>query len=367
MQHTMGFNPDSIKPREVTYEKVPVDAPREVRVNALAHILHSRGITASLADAKRLAEGMVEGERKVLKDGQPKKDPEEERRKIQSSSAFFSSAGVVQTPTATMRWSPDFQSFIDRSSSLGRPIAPAGPIMMHREEPTTYGRGDDLHTLSSVPHVVHSKQVFFDEAPTLDQTRGFAGQTEHKPKFDPFTYGKNSPVQSAHIIETKSAVRVEEDGENHIIRTEIVSPTVEIVQEEGRIEIDEEKIEKMTEVTIDAPSNDEPENSPSQENEIKREADLPDSTQNTTAETTAPEESPEVEAESIKEETPLVPEVAESIQESFSVEEQAPLVAEETPASVAEEPAPPPRPEPQREDLAKKHGIDLFNMFKVNK
>lgn len=343
----MGFDPDSIKPRTVSYDKVPVDAPRDERVNALAHILHSRGVTASLADARRLAEGMVEGERKVLKDGQPKKDPDEERRKIQSSSTFFAGAGVPQTSPHTMQWAPDFRAFVDRSASIGKTAAPSGQTTVRKEEPVAYGRGEEHHTLASVPHVVHSKQVFFDDAPTLDQTRGFSGQTEHKPKFDPFTYGKNQVGRATHSVETVSAVRVEEDGENRIVRTEITSPTTEIIQEEGVIEIDEEKIESILTPDTSVPS--------------APEAPVVEIENTATEETTAS--------------TPTLvekePEPEQTVQESFSVQESAPDATPEAEATPEETPAPtataPPAPEPQREDLAKKHGIDLFSMFKVNK
>ena len=216
----MGFDPSTIRRPEPKPDLSGPNAARDARVLALAQELHRRGVTVSLADAKRIAEGMVDVERKVI-DEESRRSAgaraplADERSRIQASDPMFRSAGVappVSTPSAsaahgavpTLPLTPDFARFVDRTAGVpaSRAVAPAvaissaaGPAAATataapasavpardtaygmnsptpRSGPAVYGRNEEYHA-ASVPHASARKQTFFEDAPPLSQLRGF--------------------------------------------------------------------------------------------------------------------------------------------------------------------------------------------------
>jgi len=213
----MGFDPSTIRRPELKPDLTGPNAARDARVLALAQELHRRGVTVSLADAKRIAEGMVDVERKVIDEGSRRSAGAraplaDERSRVQASDPMFRSAGVappVSAPSASaaqgavpaLSLAPDFARFVDRTagvpasrpaapavtpSSTARPAAaaapaPAAPIRdtaygmnspTPRSGPAVYGRNEEYRA-ASVPHASARKQTFFEDAPPLSQLRGF--------------------------------------------------------------------------------------------------------------------------------------------------------------------------------------------------
>jgi len=180
----MGFDPSTIKPPrpDITLPS----AVRDQRVLTLAQELHRRGVTVSLADAKRLAEGMVDVERKVIVEGSRRPDePRIDERSRAQSSDLFRAAGVAPPVHAASATVPslalpqDFAAFVDRVASRPAPhaIEPAVPVAgmpvsPPKEAPSVYGRNEEYRA-ASVPHVAANKQMFFDDVPPLSQLRGF--------------------------------------------------------------------------------------------------------------------------------------------------------------------------------------------------
>ncbi len=228
----MGFDPSTIKRPELKPDLSGPNAARDARVIALAQELHRRGVTVSLADAKRIAEGMVDVERKVIDEGSRRsagaRSPlADERTRAQTSDPIFRSAGVappVSAPSAAVTQgtvpvlplAPDFARFVDRTAGASaprtvaagvaqapsaRPAAPAattsaGPARdtaygmnspSPKSGPAVYGRNEEYHA-ANVPHVSARKQTFFEDAPPLSQLRGFqqAGGVPEALKFRGF-------------------------------------------------------------------------------------------------------------------------------------------------------------------------------------
>lgn len=148
----MGFDASSIRPKRLS-------DGRDARVLALAEQLHERGITASLADAKRLAEGMVDTERKILSSGKKEEDVSALRERLQREDPLFRAVGVAGE--GSLRVSEDFAKFVERAADLGSvPRSYDAPS----PAPVTYGREER----KEVPEV-HSRgpQITFAEAPDL--------------------------------------------------------------------------------------------------------------------------------------------------------------------------------------------------------
>src|SRR2546421_163026 len=101
----MGFEP-FIPPKRTPQPQI--EGTRDERVLALAKLLHGRGITSSLTDAKRLAEGMVDVERKVMK--QPQKEQKATEMNIPAPKPVTSSFGL--------RLSDEFSHFVAEAAAL---------------------------------------------------------------------------------------------------------------------------------------------------------------------------------------------------------------------------------------------------------
>ena len=202
MEKSMGFEPFHIPKRAP--EKLP-DATREDKVLALAKMLHQRGITSSLTDAKRLAEGMVDVEKKVIK-APVKEEPKKE----------------VLPPKASFGLNDDFAHFVAHAAALSRENVQTSVAVPERNErPVTYGR-EAQHTVSAVPHA--RTQVFFEDAPDLSKARGLPE--------------KSTPLQQ---LEPASVTRVTAgDGGIKVAHVE-TAPNMEIVTEKVVVEAPEEK------------------------------------------------------------------------------------------------------------------------------
>ncbi len=382
----MGFDPSTIKRPVPSAASLPPNASREQRIAMLAQELHRRGVTVSLADAKRLAEGMVDVERKVIDEGSRKRDeprPQDTTRaSIQSSDPMFAAAGVSVAPppqrassgpVPTLSLAPDFARFVERTSGTPLARAQAAPVPAPtpaavavsrapepiaasmpspRSAPTVYGRNDEFKT-ASVPHASARKQMFFDEAPPMSQLRGFqkSGVPEAL-KFRGFQ-GTESALHSAPVSPVASSVVApaaesassiaahppmsapdvvrEEVVEEQFVREEIVSEPEPVVQEavpevafapESGFEM---PVERPVVHEFERPSTPEPV-AHAPEHHVQ---------QHVTSHVTPPahvaprpvEPAPEPVTETIPEPAPVVP-------------------------------------EQPKEDLAKQHGVDIFQMFK---
>lgn len=164
----MGFEP--FIPRRVVPKEEPASGSRDERVLKLAKMLHERGITVSIADAKRLAEGMVDVERKVIK--APVK---EEPKPVKSPVATIKEEPKPAKPSLGLKLPDDFAHFVAHAAAISHEeVRPSISIPTREEKPMTYGR-EEQQTIASVPHVHAHKQMFFEDAPDLSKARGFKG------------------------------------------------------------------------------------------------------------------------------------------------------------------------------------------------
>jgi len=155
----MGFDPSSIKKPKVTIDNLPKDANREDRVLALATQLHERGLTASVSDAKRIAEGMVATEARVIREGDPQGDEvSAAREKLRSSSLYASIVGSSER----LNLPEDFHRFVDKAAHLESSLVPKPKL---------------TRPFVPIPKDLPEKQVVYEEAPDLSETRGFSEQT----------------------------------------------------------------------------------------------------------------------------------------------------------------------------------------------
>jgi hypothetical protein len=193
----MGIEPFFIPkpPQREAIKKPAADLPREQKVEELAKLLHGRGLTSSMTDARRLAEGMVDGERKVIAKSTPPATPLptvaaadapdlQTTKMPQSFVQFIQQAAHTGSQDAehTNARRQDEQRSPERSSeqqdqaaqqpntTTRQPQAAVQP----RHETVTYGR-EELKPIASVPHVMPRKQIFFEDAPPLSAARGYKG------------------------------------------------------------------------------------------------------------------------------------------------------------------------------------------------
>lgn len=153
----MGFEPFIIPKREQKPE-----GKREDRVAGLAKLLYQRGLTSSMTDALRLAEGMVEVENKVIR-----------QRPKEEEAAPAKGTGSNPPQKRTFGLPADFLHFVTQAGALSHETT-SQPLAAHAEEPMRFGR-DMEHTIAQVPHIMGHKQVMFDDAPEL-KTRESASE-----------------------------------------------------------------------------------------------------------------------------------------------------------------------------------------------
>jgi hypothetical protein len=226
----MGFEP-FIPPKRVV-PPAKVEGTREERVLALAKLLHARGITSSLTDAKRLAEGMVDVERKVMKQA-PKEEPKPNNQLPSTE------APSVAKPSFGLSLSEDFAHFVAKAATMTheetQSNAPVSKI-----DSISYGR-ETLQTISEVPHVTAHKQVFFAEAPDLTQARGYKGKAEFS-------------SQRQEVVDKLQAVTRVETAPQVVKVTRVESaPQVEVVEETLMVEEPD-----LPEKTVELPKSDKP-------------------------------------------------------------------------------------------------------------
>jgi hypothetical protein len=138
---------------------------RDEKVLRLAKLLHQRGLTVSLTDAKRLAEGMVDVEKKVIAQAPT----------IQNGPPVSVRPVTPRTERALVLNLPEeFAKFVATAAALmhedtHRSITVAPRPMV------SYGR-EERRGIPEVPHAAAHRQIFFDDAPPLTQARGFSGK-----------------------------------------------------------------------------------------------------------------------------------------------------------------------------------------------
>lgn len=203
----MGFEPFILPKRE----KQPEPTNREDRVAGLAKLLHERGLTSSMADAKRLAEGMVEGEKKVMKQA-PKTVEQPKPAKLDID------AGQTPRPSASLRLPEEFSKFVAQAAAIPQGTAAQVSIPLPNAQPVRFGR-EAQHEIAAVPHATR-KQVFYDEAPDLTKLRGYAGP-------------KRQPVEfQSQKQDNGTALRVSTGDAGVKITKVEVTPKAETVTEE---------------------------------------------------------------------------------------------------------------------------------------
>lgn len=387
----MGFDPSTIKRPVPSAASLPPNASREQRIAMLAQELHRRGVTVSLADAKRLAEGMVDVERKVIDEGSRKRDeprPQDTTRaSIQNSDPMFAAAGVSQappqrassSPVPTLSLAPDFARFVERTSGTPLARAQAAPVPAPtpaavavsrapepiaasmpspRAAPAVYGRNDEFKT-ASVPHASARKQMFFDEAPPMSQLRGFqqSGVPEAL-KFRGF-HGTESALHSAPVSPVAPSVVAPAAESASTIAAHSPMSVPDVVREEV---VEEQFVRE--EMSMSEPE-------PMMEEAVPETAFAP-----APAYVSEPAYAPEPAVEEPIVERPVVheferPSTPEPVAHAPEHHVEQPVASHVTPPVVHPEPVSEPIPEPvpvveekPKEDLAKQHGVDIFQMFK---
>lgn len=168
----MGFEP-FIPPKP----KAPLpqgEGTREERVLALAKLLHNRGITSSLTDAKRLAEGMVDVERKVIKQA-PKEEPKPVPAPVEQPQAPKASSGL--------KLPESFAHFVAQAATMSH----EEPAQVSIPEPPVRA------ALQIAPVPRAHTQTFYAEAPDLSQARGYKDKPE-------FSSSRQEVVEKLHTI-----------------------------------------------------------------------------------------------------------------------------------------------------------------------
>lgn len=211
----MAFDPSKIK-KSFSLKDLPEGSSRSDKVTALAEHLHERGLTASLQSAKRLAEGMVDTERKIIDEGSGRQDASA-RREFQKSDLYREIGGVKQLDV------PDnFQKFIDRAKNAKVEEKP--------REPTVSRRMPD----EGVP-------VMYDEAPSSKQREEIEEVEDAQETW-------RVPEKKGDEGYEKTQVDVSEDGV--VVRHTERTAQENVVQEEGVVRDAPEK-KKAPEEDID--------------------------------------------------------------------------------------------------------------------
>ena len=228
----MGFEPFILPRRQPTQEKMPDSASREGRVLALARLLHSRGLTSSMTDARRLAEGMVDVERKVVKQGT---NAFEQGKPVLDKTDRPSDTAAAKPRTAfNITLAEDFAHFVANAAALSHEHQPVS-IPESKPGKVTYGREGEERIVAEVPHASR-KQVFYEDAPDITKTRGYKG-----PAPKPVTFETQHPdfefqrdAAAATIGSQVTRVSTGDGGVKVVEAT--IAPDVEIVDERMIVE-----------------------------------------------------------------------------------------------------------------------------------
>ncbi len=293
----MGFEP-FILPKK-TPTATLTGQSYDDKVRTLAELLHSRGLTSSLADARRLAEGMVTVEKKILNQTPQTstglaKDAAAPINNIHNISNDISSKGPAEQYKAN--WDERFEKFVARTAPIKEEhhrspvpeitpdVAKTNPTVSERvipETTTDYARTSDNSTpvqtsyqvshqtsqqqstgstnlqnmstmtksivygrensreISNVPHATRSTQIFFEDAPPLTQARGYNGP---KPQDIEYVSQKLDSFKKQQELRQQDSTKEEQRQQNKEALPEEVSHSQEVVVE--KIEI--EQIPQMT-------------------------------------------------------------------------------------------------------------------------
>jgi hypothetical protein len=185
----MGFEPFT--------PPAPKTETRLDKVQSLAKLLYERGLTSSMADARRLAEGMVEGEKKVVQDvhrwEKSKSDAPEPQEHHHPKS------------TLSLALPQDFAHFVAQAA-----------VMSH-----------DQHETTVAPAVTHT-QIFFAEAPPITTiTKGDAG----------IAIKTVTATPQEVVVEEKVIVEVEPEEVPAPLHAEPVRETIPLAPREEQVEI----------------------------------------------------------------------------------------------------------------------------------
>lgn len=237
----MGFEPFILPKKTPTQATESTSGQsRDEKVRALAVLLHSRGLTSSLTDAKRLAEGMVDVEKKILSQTPQTstgiaKDAAAPINNIQSNGSHPHMPAKAPAEQYRANWDERFEKFVARTAPIKEeyhrspvPVAPTQVATEVKTNPETiivveetvmptvtqesqsaqqpqliqqsssqntniqtipimtksivYGR-ETPREISSIPHTSRSKQIFFEDAPPITQARGYNGPQPQSVEF----------------------------------------------------------------------------------------------------------------------------------------------------------------------------------------
>ncbi len=299
----MGFEPFVIPkrtPTETTGNAAGSSQSRDEKVRALAVLLHSRGLTSSLTDARRLAEGMVDVEKKIINQTPQTstglaRDAAAPINNVQNSShSSTSSAQSVSSkvPGADYKhnWDERFEKFVARTapikeeyhrSPVPTPQVASSAVENKKDErkdenvpthnqinnhttkeestvtasnePTqskniqnistmtksiVYGR-DSPREISTIPHASRSKQIFFEDAPSITQARGYNGPKPQSidyvsQKLDTFKKQQELRQESSKESSVEPVVEkisVEQTADMTVIDKSLISNSVKTEEE----------------------------------------------------------------------------------------------------------------------------------------
>jgi len=174
------------------------DATRDDKVLALANQLHERGITASLADARRLAEGMVDTEARVIGQtrGERGDSLEDIRRAAQRDPLFDAVLG--KGGSFMLRLPDDFRDFVDRSQRIPVHKRPDGIVYQN---------------LKVVPKAKEEHAITFAEAPDIrelmKEKEATRVETTVEKTDDSFVVSRKQERQNEMITEEVGVVEAE--------------------------------------------------------------------------------------------------------------------------------------------------------------
>jgi hypothetical protein len=314
----MGIEPFIPKRAPVTPDKLPENASRAEKVNALAQLLHARGLTSSMTDARRLAEGMVDVEKKVVKQAAQATAAAQNPGHADIADAA-PKPQVRQTFSLTLPES--FAHFVAHAAALSHD-APAQSVAIPpaRQQQVSFGR-EEQRVVAEVPHTHAHKQVFFEDAPPITAARGYNGP---KPQQADFQTQREEFLKAVEQRRMEQKAVTVSAGQDAVKVTRVENAQNTEVVEETLIVKETTAQEPAVQATTAVRS------------QSQQGTAASGSEQNTRLEELTPTQEP----------APAQQHVAVTVQ--------------------SEEPKqqPTPQPAPQREDLAKKHGVDLFEMFK---
>lgn len=190
----MVFDPATIKRRPIAGDE------REGKVLGLANMLLERGLASSLGAAKRLAEGMVETERKVIVQGSPRAESREDVREKAQQDPLFRAVGVKAE--RRLAYAEPFRRFVEKAKVAYEEMPK--PAVQEVAKPVEALRPE-------------ARQVLYDEAPA----------ERREPVADAW------PLGGGYV-----KTQVETTPDSVVVRHVVATPTTDAVLEEGVVRMD---------------------------------------------------------------------------------------------------------------------------------